>query len=309
MENAPDSPPLVIRGECRNCSAPLTGEFCQQCGQRERDLRLADVAGDAVQDLFDLDSRLWRTLRLLLFKPGQVTADYIAGRRARYIPPIRLYLVVSFLVFLLASVTGDRVRIQSGPGLAPGETAELREGIYVPYTNAEGEREVITLREFLETEEVAEFLEAKPPWLRPLYERLQVNAAILEQDPTVFTDQLTRRIPQMMFVLLPLFALIMMVFLRKQEFHYLQHLIFSLHYHTVAFLMFILLTPAQLLLPRDYGGLVILVLLIFLPLSLKRGYGLTNRKAWAYGLGIGSFYYLVVTFAGTLVALTTLVFL
>jgi len=81
---------------CRNCRAPLRGEFCSQCGQRHwpNDLSFTDVAGEEV---FSWDSRLWRTLLPLLFRPGFLTAEFIAGRRALNVPPLRLYLIISFM--------------------------------------------------------------------------------------------------------------------------------------------------------------------------------------------------------------------
>ena len=54
----------------------------------------------ATEDLTHADSRLWRTLAALLFKPGHLTREFLAGRRARYLPPVRLYLVLSVLFFL-----------------------------------------------------------------------------------------------------------------------------------------------------------------------------------------------------------------
>jgi hypothetical protein len=90
---------------CRNCGTPLQGDFCYNCGQKEStcDHDFLDLAGD----LFVWDSRFWRTLIALLIKPGFLTAEYIAGRKARYMPPLRLYLVISFFMFLLLSLQSN----------------------------------------------------------------------------------------------------------------------------------------------------------------------------------------------------------
>ncbi|MEN0045136.1 MAG: DUF4286 family protein, partial [Pseudomonadota bacterium] len=99
--------------QCLNCGATLRGQYCWNCGQRgnTRLISLGELIRDAFGDMFELDSRLWRTLIPLVTKPGHLTAEYLRGRRARFMPPFRMYLVLSFLFFLLSTVLGD------GPGV------------------------------------------------------------------------------------------------------------------------------------------------------------------------------------------------
>ena len=91
---------------CLNCKTPMQGPFCYQCGQHERvsvrhfGLLLRDI----IHDVFEMDSRLVRTLKPLLFRPGFLTIEYFAGRRQRYVPPLRLYVISSLLFFLLISL-------------------------------------------------------------------------------------------------------------------------------------------------------------------------------------------------------------
>lgn len=93
--------------ECPNCETPLNGQYCWQCGQRSRVrlITLGELLRDALGDLFELDSRLWRSVFPLLFRPGKLTHDYLEGRRARYMPPFRMYLVISILFFLIWNMT------------------------------------------------------------------------------------------------------------------------------------------------------------------------------------------------------------
>ena len=81
----------------------LNGEYCSKCGQRMqlRRLTMGALFHDVLHDLSDLDSRVWRTLIALLLKPGKLTNEFIAGRRTFYLPPFRLYLVLSLVFFLL----------------------------------------------------------------------------------------------------------------------------------------------------------------------------------------------------------------
>jgi hypothetical protein len=98
---------------CRNCAAPLEGEYCSRCGQREDrgDLHFSEAIGELADDVVAWDSRLWRTLLPLVFKPGYLTAEFIAGRKARYVAPYRLYLIISFILFLVISGTGHNISL------------------------------------------------------------------------------------------------------------------------------------------------------------------------------------------------------
>src|SRR5215469_10963942 len=98
---------------CDNCGAAVSGHYCAACGQRlEAPLQsLWHFTREATEDLTHTDSRLWRTLGALLFRPGYLTREFLAGRRARYLPPVRLYLVISVLFFLWASATHNPLRV------------------------------------------------------------------------------------------------------------------------------------------------------------------------------------------------------
>jgi hypothetical protein len=89
---------------CENCGAPLTGEFCAQCGQHAIDYRrsILRVLLDAADSFFNWDTKFLKTLGLLLIRPWELTNDFNAGRRARYVHPLRLYLIASVAFFLLA---------------------------------------------------------------------------------------------------------------------------------------------------------------------------------------------------------------
>lgn len=91
---------------CLNCGAVLPGRFCPDCGQRDQPIRQpAHVfIGESVSEYFGLDGRLWRSLGLLLFRPGVLTEAYLDGRRTRYLRPLRLYLTATLLFFFLLSL-------------------------------------------------------------------------------------------------------------------------------------------------------------------------------------------------------------
>lgn len=96
----PETPPT----HCENCGAPLTGEFCGQCGQHAIDYRrsIVRVLLDAADSFLNWDTKFLKTLGLLLIRPWELTNDFNAGRRARYVHPLRLYLIASVIFFLVA---------------------------------------------------------------------------------------------------------------------------------------------------------------------------------------------------------------
>ncbi|HEX8783696.1 MAG TPA: DUF3667 domain-containing protein, partial [Steroidobacteraceae bacterium] len=105
---AADAPgATAATARCDNCGAAVSGHFCAACGQRlEAPVQsLLHFTREATEDLTHADSRLWRTIGALLFRPGYLTREFLAGRRARYLPPVRLYLVISVAFFLWASAT------------------------------------------------------------------------------------------------------------------------------------------------------------------------------------------------------------
>jgi hypothetical protein len=91
---------------CLNCGEVLRGQHCSHCGQHAqvRVLSLWGLVKDVIGDVLNADSRVWRTLWPLAFRPGLLTEDYLRGRRARYTPPFRMYLVLSVVFFVLASL-------------------------------------------------------------------------------------------------------------------------------------------------------------------------------------------------------------
>ncbi|MBS0396399.1 MAG: DUF3667 domain-containing protein, partial [Proteobacteria bacterium] len=98
----------IVPTTCRNCDAPLTGPYCAQCGQHVHDSArsVGALLHEGWHVLTHVDGRFWATLRLLMARPGQLTLEYFAERRARYAPPVRLYLVISIVFFGLNSLTG-----------------------------------------------------------------------------------------------------------------------------------------------------------------------------------------------------------
>ena len=99
-----------LTGEpCRNCGTVVEGRYCSECGQLAQTFHRPfwALAGEALGDFLSLDGRVMRTIPNLMFKPGRVTREYLQGKRQRFVPPFRLYLLTSFIYFLMMFAYGD----------------------------------------------------------------------------------------------------------------------------------------------------------------------------------------------------------
>lgn len=263
---------------CRNCGTGVTGEYCTHCGQREgrADRRFLDLAGELIGDVFDLDSRFWRTLFYLLLRPGYLSAEFMVGRRARYLPPLRLYLVISFAMFLVMSFdTSNAISVSAGP------EADSREQVVVAISQEDlgGALDGEAASDPNEwSAEIGLADEDSPQWLKQIDQRAEENVKKLREDPSEFVQTMVGYLPQLMFLLLPLFALLVQITYLFSPFHYLQHLVFALHYHSFVFLLY-LIGRLCVLLGLEISGWLFLVLLIYLPLALRRTYDSGLRGA------------------------------
>lgn len=88
------------QGNCLNCGSPVHGAYCAQCGQATKLHRtLGSIGHDILHGVFHFEGKIWRTLPMLLFRPGALTRRYILGERARFVSPLALFLFTMFLMF------------------------------------------------------------------------------------------------------------------------------------------------------------------------------------------------------------------
>src|SRR6266568_723097 len=129
---------------CENCGAQLTGRYCAQCGQAAIDYRRSfrHVIVDVLDSFLNWDSKFFATLGLLITRPWRLTNEFLAGRRVRYVHPLRLYLLVSILFFFVINYWAkslhvdpsklsaeDRAEIAADPDIPPGVKAQIERAI------------------------------------------------------------------------------------------------------------------------------------------------------------------------------------
>jgi len=224
---------------CDNCGAAVSGRYCAACGQRREAPvhSLWHFGGVALEDLTHADSRLWRTLGALLFRPGYLTREFLHGRRARYLPPVRLYLVISVVFFLWASSTHSvRVVQFSEPDHGPPKTvvAPLDAqtfGAMLPGESAEQRAERVC----------SSGVNYDGPWrerVQPAAHRACVRLVL--DNGRSLPEVFMHNVPRALFIFLPLLAAVMMLMYRRPRHYYVEHLLLFVHNHAFLFLVLLL---------------------------------------------------------------------
>jgi hypothetical protein len=307
---------------CDNCGASVPGRYCGTCGQRlEPPVHsLWHFLRVAVEDVTHADSRLWRTLWALLCKPGFLTREFFDGRRASYLPPVRLYLVLSVLFFVWLAATGrgpneahitpdtraaiDQARqaaekAKAGGGVhpmvivIPGSTPAAAPKSSFSGSSLEGDKEHCKLIRY------------NGPWqstVQSLLYRSCVQTA--EDHGRSLVQSFTHNLPRAMFLFLPLLAAVMMLLYWHPRHYYVEHLLFFVHNHAFAFLVVMIAGLLMALLPFAatlIGWLTACYVAWYVFRSMRVMYGQSRLRTFGK-LAIMSFVYLV---AGSLMLAAT----
>ena len=262
--------------------------YCPDCGQ-ETNLKPPRI-GEFIQQFggayLSTEGALWRTFALLLFKPGELTRQYLAGRRRRYVLPLRLYLTVSVVALVLVrlvatanlAIEGHERTAPSPPSqaqvaLGPGR-AGLKDGVF--------------------------FCRGVPAWLcQRLKKRIDVDAKGMAAQLERFNDRFLGNLGGAMFVLLPIFAVWLKLAYFNRRMRYTEHLVFALHLHAFWFLMVALFTTGI----DAIVALGMLALPVYSVLAARRVYGGRWCTTVLRGMAIMLAYGICLLMSLTLVAL------
>ncbi|RZL45124.1 MAG: DUF3667 domain-containing protein [Pedobacter sp.] len=277
--------------DCLNCGHQVDDHFCPKCGQENIEVKenAVHMVAHAIADYFHFEHKFFGTLKPLLFKPGQLTKEYVAGKRVSFIHPIRLYIFVSivFFIFILGGKNKEKKEVENennktaitdsipkskADSIQAEKLKTVEEGLkYVPVGGSlrdsilnNAKKEIAKDTSDINTD-VTTFRKGKNKWKSKWtikdttvvdYEKTQAALPEAKRDGFLkhyfikrtielnsypdpaqkFIEDMLHNVPKMMFLLLPLFALILkLVYINKNKFYY-EHLIYSFHLHSAIFL-------------------------------------------------------------------------
>jgi len=281
---------------CLNCGTELTGDYCHTCGQRAHVHRtLHAFWHDLLHGVLHFEGKIWHTLPLLAWRPGELTRRYIDGERAKFVSPMALFLFSVFLMFAVASFTGSL-----SPRINPNASAEMRKNI------AANERQIATLQrqrddsvragrstgpldgqiaelqselailKGMQTGEIGRIAKTQidaPSWLSKPLEKAVKN-------PDLLFYKLKTNAYKFSWMLIPLSVpFLWLLFPFSRRFRFYDHTVFvtySLSFMTLLVVTAVLIGLAGL---PQLAGLAMLVPPFHIYRQLKGTYGLTTRSA------------------------------
>lgn len=259
------------------------GPYCFACGQHahESARSIAVLFHDAWHLVTHIDGRFWQSLYILLLKPGKLTKEYFAERRARYLPPVRLYLVLSvlFFAFGLATMQGKSAAPTAAAPTAAAPTAAaptvVAPTVVAPATTihdaapgtATHEAAPAKKKKRAEVFNISDCNDVRSSigWLQNV---MRQSCLRNQEDGGASIERaFYANIPKMMFLFVPMMALVMLLLYWRPRRYYVEHLVFFLHNHAAIFLLLLIQTLlgwiAAWLAWSTFGGWVIAIISLY----------------------------------------------
>ncbi|MER2998643.1 DUF3667 domain-containing protein [Pontibacter populi] len=278
--------------QCPNCGYIFeeVNNYCPNCGQENHDLNVPakHLIAEFFEGTLHFDTKVWHTLKLLLFKPGLLTEKFNVGQRASYVPPFRLYVFISIIFFFVLALRG-------------GSSPEEAKGSFTPDVEIKG----------LEADTVAETSEAAVALSdsliqaidSPFLKELSVKFKTFTSDEEQSRQKLLKNTSFMMFILMPFFGFVLYLFYRRQDRNYVEHLMFSIHFHTFFFLITIVAIGIEYFIKSfEVDTWVFWIALLYLFLAMLRVYKQSFWRTFLKFLPVSFLYILslLALFLGTL---------
>ncbi|MCX6246238.1 MAG: DUF3667 domain-containing protein [Bacteroidetes bacterium] len=292
-------------GPCLNCGTYLSKDdlFCFHCGQKRlerEDLSFRHLIGDSFLDYFHFDSKFFRTILPLLYKPGWLTLEYMSGKRKSYVEPFKLFLVISVIYFLLLPFGKEPEAENTAPVLSGSNKVQpvndksgsehthfTLNGLSVSKSGRD------SIKEEIDSTGVKRYVE-KHFAKESIWTKLFVSQVIklMISSGQSFTTVLEHTASKLIFLLIPFFAALLKLFYIRRKRLYFEHLIFSLHLHAFIFLMLILYLLVELIFPVNLF-FIAMIILVYGFIALKKYYGQGFGKSLAKMLMISLSYLII----------------
>lgn len=283
---------------CQNCGNTVIERFCGKCGQENIETRqsFGHLIRHFAEDLTHYDSNFWLTMRYLLFRPAYLTKVFLQGKRNSFVPPVRLYIFISFVTFLLPYIIPDTSTDAAAPvshvnDPSVADTIEyiekIQESIDFKWIGEEPAilipnkyRSVEALDSAQMMSTVDNRMSAYEYWINKKYIPLQKYSSIELGEK--FGESFAHNFPKALFFYMPLFALVLWGFHNKKRWIYFDHAIFTLHYFSFILLVFNVITLAEMfpIADKDTIGLVFFLLLSAILLTYFLYFFIAHKKMY-----------------------------
>ncbi len=291
------SPKVKKNARCPNCGEKITGTFCANCGQKQQELNipLQHLLSDFLDSVFTLDSRILRTFTLLISKPGELTERFKAGQRIRFMPPLKLYLFVSLVFFFVLTLTDVRI-------------FKVTNSSQKNAVSTSGEMNVIGLSVDT-TETPTDSISAESDSsANSMKEQFFSNLSKATKNPAVINTAIVHRMPQMMFLMVPFFALLLKLLYLRQNRFYVNHLVFGFHFHSFAFIVFLVTLLLFWLTGQQAVTILWMALPIYLFVAMRRVYHQSKKRTLLKLVALTVSYWVVLSIAVIIVAFAVILY-
>jgi hypothetical protein len=304
---------------CLNCGHFVEERYCTHCGQEnlEPTESFSHIIGHFFADITHFDSKFFITVKDLFLRPGFLTREYVAGRRMTYLNPIRMYIFISAL-FFLALFTG-RKEYTPPPAETTKDSKQKDESVFLRMGDGVviidmTENKYNTVHEY---DSVQATLPDSAKEKGIMHWVLRHNVGEKEKRGTAkihIEVDISHDVPKLMFLLLPLFALYVGWFYSRKRYFYVNHAIFSVHFHSFVFLLMLFFILLSKLIPGDWIDIIlglsaIILAFIYLVAALHGMYGQSFWYGLLKGIGISLLYVLTLGIASTILMIGAYVFL
>ena len=250
---------------CLNCGEVLTKDYCGNCGQKRTHLNVPfkHLLSDFLGNVFTFDAKFFRTFVPLLTKPGLLTVRFNAGQRVRYVSPFRLYLFISVIFFFTLALSDVKLFKVTKMPKAQDTDAKVQPNTETRTDPVAPDTSEVQLREDSERDRSAS---------KALKDKFFTNLKKASENPELVNAILVRRLPQLMFLMVPVFALFVKLMYWRSDPFYVNHLVFGLYFHSFAFLILFVMKLFFMISHKPIVMLLAFAIPVYLFLSLKRVY-------------------------------------
>ncbi|OOV19287.1 DUF3667 domain-containing protein [Flavobacterium sp. LM4] len=230
---------------CLNCRHVVEQKFCPNCGQENSDSRKTfhHLFVHFFEDLTHYENAFWKTIRNLLFKPATLTKEYLSGKRLSYLAPVRLYIFISFITFLLIAMLPVKVNENNKSEKEINKeiaktTQELNikkeDNKYFHFSNM---KKIDSIQKHGKEEDK---LNATSYWFAE--KAIHISEKYTKKEIFIkFTESFFHNLPKILFIIMPFFAFFLWLFHNKKKCYYFDHGIFTLHYFSFLLLIFLVM--------------------------------------------------------------------